>query len=70
MSLIEIPRVEVKLIEELPHVGLPPKWGLCVNGIIIAESKNRFDADHGVVMFKKALGVLDDEENITELCNI
>lgn len=46
------------------------KWGLCVNGIVIGDSKNRFDADHSVIMLKKALGVCDEQENITEFCNI
>lgn len=31
------------------------KWGLYVNGVLIGDSKNRFDADHAVVMLRKAL---------------
>jgi hypothetical protein len=65
---IPIPTVEKKPIDS-------KRWGLCVNGIIIAESKNQYDADHGVRMFKIALGmaiagVYDDQERTTNICNI
>lgn len=31
------------------------KWGLYVNGILIGDARNKFDADHAVVMLRKAL---------------
>lgn len=48
-------KIEVK---ETPE----KKWGLYINDILIGDSKNRFDADHAVVMTKKALGVEDAQE--------
>lgn len=42
--------IEVKETEE-------KKWGLYVNGILIGDAKNRFDADHAAVMLKKALAI-------------
>ena len=33
------------------------RWALLVNGILIGDSKARFDADHAKVMLEKALGI-------------
>ena len=39
--------LEVKQTEE-------GKWGLYVNGILLGDSKSRFDADHAKVILSKA----------------
>ena len=44
------PKIEVRETDE-------KKFGLYVNGVLIGDSKNQFDADHAVIMLKKALDV-------------
>jgi len=44
------PKIEVRKTND-------GKFGLYVNGVLIGDSKNQFDADHAVIMLKKALDI-------------
>lgn len=44
------PRIEVRKIPQ-------DRFGLFVNDVLIGDAKNQFDADHAVVMLRRALGV-------------